>query len=100
MKGVKKDLKVLVFCLVVGLFGASSVAVAVTVNVKTDLVGLGYERNAAGDGTTNDDVPINDAIDYVIGQGGGTVYCPAGTYRVERVYPIMPVLILLVTEWT
>jgi hypothetical protein len=88
MRGVKKysRLSVLVFlgfCLAVGFFGANSVATALTVNVKTDLGGLGCpDGNAVGDGVADDTNPIQWAINYVIGQGGGTVYCPPGTYKV------------------
>ncbi len=35
---------------------------------------------AAGDGKTLDTKAINDAIEHVANQGGGTVYFPAGTY--------------------
>lgn len=55
--------------------------------VKWYLVDLGiYGRNAADNGVTNDDEPINAAIDYVIAQGGGTVYCPNSMYRVDRLF--------------
>lgn len=88
MKGVMDDYRlsvlVLGFYLVIGLFGANSVALAdVTVNVKTDLGPLGCpDGNAVGDGDANDTMPIRWALNYVISQGGGTVYCPAGTYKV------------------
>ncbi|HTI87732.1 MAG TPA: glycosyl hydrolase family 28-related protein [Alphaproteobacteria bacterium] len=37
---------------------------------------------AKGDGTADDTHAIQAAIDFVVAQGGGTVYVPAGTYRV------------------
>jgi hypothetical protein len=38
---------------------------------------------AAGDGTTNDRAAIQAAIDVVAAAGGGTVFVPAGTYKVQ-----------------
>lgn len=37
---------------------------------------------AKGDGVADDTRPIQAAIDFVAGQGGGTVYLPAGSYRI------------------
>ncbi|MGE5537419.1 MAG: glycosyl hydrolase family 28-related protein [Gemmatimonas sp.] len=37
---------------------------------------------AKGDGAADDTRAIQAAIDHVVGQGGGTVYVPAGVYRI------------------
>lgn len=47
------------------------------VNAKTDF-------GALGDNATNDTVAIQAAIDYLGDLGGGTVYLPAGTFRLGR----------------
>lgn len=92
MKGVFNDFRssvlILIFSLVAGFLATGSVAIAdVTVNVKTDLGPLGCpDGNAVGDGNANDDMAINWAVDYVVAQGGGTVYCPNSVYRVERLF--------------
>ncbi|SBT65763.1 Pectate lyase superfamily protein [Micromonospora sediminicola] len=38
---------------------------------------------AVGDGVADDTVPIQKALDAAAADGGGTVYLPAGTYRVS-----------------
>jgi hypothetical protein len=55
----------------------NSIATSVFVNVKDALYG------ATGDGTTNDRAAIQAAIDAVELAGGGTVFIPAGTYKVQ-----------------
>lgn len=42
------------------------------------------DYGATGDGTTNDTVAIQAAIDAAIAAGGGVVYFPEGTYRIAR----------------
>jgi hypothetical protein len=37
---------------------------------------------ATGDGVTDDAPAIQNGIDFVIGQGGGTLHFPAGTYQI------------------
>ncbi len=57
-------------------------AAADTVDVTCDLTRLGiFERNAVGDGAADDSELIQAAIDHVAAEGG-TVFVPAGTYRV------------------
>lgn len=41
---------------------------------------------AKADGATNDTNAIQEAIDYVSNQGGGTVYFPQGTYCIHPIY--------------
>jgi polygalacturonase len=60
-------------------------AEGLTVNVKTDNALFGGSA-ALGNDSANDTAPIQNAIDYVYGQGGGTVYLPNGTYRVSGAY--------------
>jgi hypothetical protein len=38
---------------------------------------------ATGDGTTNDSTAFNNALDALIAQGGGALYIPYGTYKVN-----------------
>lgn len=64
----------LIICL---LAGFASTASAVTVDI-TDF-------GAVGDGSTNDTSAIQDALDYLAGAGGGTLYVPAGTYLIDTV---------------
>lgn len=47
------------------------------------------DYGATGNGTTNDTVAIQAAIDAAVSSGNGTVYFPAGTYKVStlNVYP-------------
>jgi len=40
---------------------------------------------AKGDGTTNDTLAIQNAINYVAGLGGGTVFFPKGRYLVDQI---------------
>lgn len=49
---------------------------AIYFNVKATTFG------AKGDGTTDDVIPIQDAIDAASAAGGGVVFFPAGTYRI------------------
>lgn len=71
------------------LLGINSASIAdeLLVDVTTDLSGLGCPYgNAAGDGNTDDANAIRWAVDYVINQGGGDVYLPAGTYAVRNIH--------------
>ena len=49
-------------------------------NVKTD---KRLQLKAMGDGVTNDQKAIQMAIDMAASQGGGVVYLPAGSYKIE-----------------
>lgn len=49
-------------------------------NVKTD---KRLQLKAMGDGVTNDRKAIQKAIDMAASQGGGVVYLPAGSYKIE-----------------
>jgi hypothetical protein len=51
----------------------------VLVSVKDNLFG------ASGDGTTLDKTAVQEAIDYVMNNGGGLVYFPVGTYPVYSI---------------
>lgn len=42
------------------------------------------EYGAKGDGTTDDTAAINSAVAAIVAAGGGTVYFPAGNYRISR----------------
>ncbi len=44
------------------------------------------DYGAVGDGHNDDAVPIQQAIDDAIAQGGGTVYFPAGEYRLASLH--------------
>jgi hypothetical protein len=37
---------------------------------------------AKGDGVADDTPAIQAAIDFIVGQGGGTIYVPSGTYKI------------------
>lgn len=50
---------------------------------------------AIGNGSTNDRDAIQDAIDFVHAAGGGTVYFPPGTYRIESALQLSPLVNLL-----
>lgn len=64
---------------VIASAGAFSIIGGDTFNVKTDF-------GAAGDGITNDTLPIDAAITAAIAAGGATVFFPAGTYlRTSRI---------------
>jgi polygalacturonase len=39
---------------------------------------------ATGDGITDDSLALKMASDYLDRVGGGTIYCPKGTYRLEK----------------
>ena len=54
-----------------------SVNAQIGLNVKT--------YGAKGDGITDDTVAIQNAIDYVASNSGGTVYLPTGVYRIEGI---------------
>jgi hypothetical protein len=51
---------------------------------QTEMVANVVDYGATGDGATEDNDAINDAINDVFGAGGGVVYLPAGTYIVTR----------------
>ena len=48
-----------------------------------DIRAFGANTNVTGSGWTNT-IAIQNAIDYVSGSGGGTVYFPRGTYELSR----------------
>lgn len=54
-----------------------------TVNVRAQF-------NAKGDGLTDDSKAIQNAIDHVAAQGGGTVFIPAGIYLVNTLADNQP----------
>lgn len=56
---------------------------ALTVNVRAQF-------SAKGDGVTDDSKAIQNAIDHVAAQGGGTVFLPAGTYLVNSLADNQP----------
>ena len=49
---------------------------------------------AVGDGTTNDTTAIQNAINAVIAQGGGTLFFPAGTYSINATLTVTGAVIL------
>ncbi|MEE9219990.1 MAG: glycosyl hydrolase family 28-related protein [candidate division NC10 bacterium] len=55
---------------------AIAASLAIYFNVKDTTFG------AEGNGTTDDVIPIQDAIDAASAAGGGVVFFPAGTYRI------------------
>ncbi len=65
------------------LIAAPVLAQPPVLDVRADLVREGvFERNAVGDGVTDDSPAIQAAIDFLAERGGGTVYVPPGTYRI------------------
>jgi len=58
-------------------------------SVTAAQVGLGFHSvknyGATGDDFTDDTTAIQDALDAASAAGGGTVYFPAGTYRVDKI---------------
>lgn len=56
-------------------------------NVKTD---PNISPHAVGDGTTNDRDAIQAAIDYSNTHGGGVVYLPTGTYKLDYAGSSLP----------
>ena len=56
------------------------------IDVRGDLVRLRiFERNAAGDGKTEDTEPIQKAIGHLVKSGGGTLVFPEGTYCIDGI---------------
>ena len=49
---------------------------------------------ATGDGTTDDTTAIQNAINAVIAQGGGTLFFPAGTYLINATLTVPGAVIL------
>lgn len=64
--------------------GFAANAVARTVNTKLQEVVSVKDFGAVGDGVTDDFLAINRAAAYISSIGGGTVFYPAGTYRITR----------------
>lgn len=68
------------------VLAASVRAQPLVLDVCADLVREGvFERNASGDGQADDSPAIQAAIDFVAQSGGGTVFVPAGTYRIADI---------------
>jgi len=62
--------------------GALDIISAQEVDARIGHISVKDSRfGAKGDGTTDDTAAIQAAIDYVLAQGGGTVYFPAGDYH-------------------
>lgn len=68
----------------VGYLPAGTGAVSTTVQTKLRETVSVKDFGAVGDGIADDTVAINRAAKYVAGLGGGTVYYPAGVYRITR----------------
>jgi len=63
---------------------AGAGAVATTVQTKLRESVSVKDFGATGDGVTDDRAAINAAFAAIIGNGAGTVYFPAGTYRITE----------------
>lgn len=75
---VRASLAGLVVAIAATLAGAANAQTSsVTANVR--------DYGAVGNGVTDDSAAIQRADNYVAGQGGGTVYFPAGTYKAVNV---------------
>lgn len=57
------------------------VAAATSLCATADITDFG----AVGNGSTNDTEAIQDALDYLAAQGGGTLVVPAGNYLIDNV---------------
>lgn len=64
--------------------GFATNAVARTVNAKLQEIVSVKDFGAVGDGVADDFLAINRAAAYISSIGGGTVFYPAGTYRITR----------------
>lgn len=64
--------------------GFATNAVARTVNTKLQEIVSVKDFGAVGDGIVDDFLAINRAAAYISSLGGGTVFYPAGTYRITR----------------
>lgn len=52
-------------------------------DIPADAINVKTQYGAKGDGITDDTASINNAISYAYSKGGGTVYIPDGTYRIN-----------------
>ena len=68
----------------VGFLQAGTGAVARTVQGKLrDVQVTPQDFSAVADGSTDDILAINKAVDYLVGLGGGVLFFPEGTYMVS-----------------
>ena len=68
----------------VGFLQAGTGAVATTVQAKLRETVSVKDFGAVGNGVADDFLAINRAVAYILSIGGGTIYYPAGTYRITR----------------
>lgn len=66
----------------VGLFNATALRTYINAQIPPQFVVNVKTYGAVGDNSSNDTIPIQDAIDFAGSAGGGIVAVPAGTYLI------------------
>ncbi|MGG6310430.1 glycosyl hydrolase family 28-related protein [Paenibacillus macerans] len=82
--------------------GAAGDAVVVETRFATDDIAIAnanvLDFGAKADGVADDTAAVQNALDAVGGQGGGVVFMPAGTYRIDG-HLLIPTGVTLRGDW-